>query len=132
MKLLVIPSVVITILAFQMSIAMAAEEEGSKPVSKPTGLMGDWCYIKKRRITKYSVKEGSLFIRGGRSGRTHEAALSCNEAYTECEAKTIRGWGSPVTETLRLDGEKMILTRVWGGAWKNKTYKFTYSRCPKI
>jgi hypothetical protein len=46
-------------------------------------------------------------------------------------AQTIRGWGTPVTETLRRDGENMNLTRVWGGAWKGKTYNFTFVRCPK-
>ena len=93
--------------------------------------MGDWCREKKRRVTQYSVKEGTLFIRSGRSGRTYEANLTCNNGYTECEAQTVRGWGTPVTETLRLDGEGMNLTRVWGGAWKDKTYNFTFTRCPK-
>ena len=95
------------------------------------GLMGEWCRVKKRMITQYTVEEGKLYIRGGRSGRTHEADLTCDEAYTVCEAKTIRGWGTPVTEILRLDGEKMNLTRIWGGAWNDKTYNFTYTRCPK-
>lgn len=94
-------------------------------------LMGDWCYVKKRRVTMYTVKQGKLHIRSGRSGRLYEADLTCNQAYTECQAKTIRGWETPVTETLRLDREKMNLTRVWGGAWKDKTYNFTYTRCPK-
>lgn len=100
--------------------------------SEPVGdLMGEWCYVKKKRITKYTVKKGKLQIRSGRSGRLYEADLSCDDAYTVCEGKTIRGWQTPVTETLRLDGDKMNLTRVWGGAWKDKTYNFTYTRCPK-
>ena len=94
-------------------------------------LMGEWCYVKKRRVTKYTVREGKLHIRSGRSGHYYEADLTCNDAYTECEAKTMRGWQTPVTETLRLDGENMSLTRLWGGAWKDKIYNFVYTRCPK-
>ena len=147
MKLLEKPSVhckwlsaLIVIAATHGSMATAAEPESIKePVKAPSndqaeaslGLMGDWCLVKKRRVTRYTVKEGKLDIRGGRSGRLHQADLTCNEAYTECEAKTIRGWGTPVTETLRLDGEKMNLTRVWGGSWKDKIYNFTFTRCPK-
>ena len=82
-------------------------------------------------ITQYTVSEGRLRIRSGRSGQLHEADLTCNDGYTECRAQTIRGWGTPVTETLRLDGEEMNLTRVWGGSWKDKTYHFTFTRCPK-
>jgi hypothetical protein len=100
-------------------------------VSEATGLMGEWCHVKKRKITKYTVKAGKLHIVGGRSGRHHQADLACDDANIVCEAKTIRGWGTPVTETLRLDGEKMNLTRVWGGSWKDKTYSFTFTRCPK-
>lgn len=104
----------------------------SEFTSQPTtDLMGEWCYIKKKRVTKYTVKEGKLQIISGRSGRRYEANLTCDEDYTVCVAKTMRGWQTPVTETLRLDGEKMNLTRVWGGAWKDKTYNFTYTRCPK-
>ncbi|PUB79684.1 MAG: hypothetical protein DBP02_21950, partial [gamma proteobacterium symbiont of Ctena orbiculata] len=64
-------------------------------------------------------------------GQTHEVDLTCNDVYTECEAKTIRGWGTPVREILRLDGEEMNLTRIWGGAWKDKTYNFIFTGCPK-
>lgn len=95
------------------------------------GLMGDWCRENKRRVTRYTVMAGKLRIEGGRSGRIVEVDLTCNDAYTECEGKTIRGWGTPVTEILRLDGENMNLTRLWGGAWKDKPYNFTYTRCPK-
>ena len=45
---------------------------------------------------------------------------------------TVRGWGSPVTEIMRFDEGKMQLTRIWGGAWNDKTYNFTYTRCPKM
>jgi hypothetical protein len=119
-----------------ISIALAGTVSASEPTptevaAEPMGLKGDWCRVKKRMITQYSLKDGVLFIRGGRSGQTHKADLTCNDAYTECEAKTIRGWGTPVTETLRLDGENMSLTRKWGGAWKDKTYNFTFTRCPK-
>jgi hypothetical protein len=112
----------------ESAVSESAPESTTEPVKD---LMGEWCYIKKRRVTKYTVKEGKLHIRSGRSGQLHEADLTCNDAYTVCEAKTMRGWGTPVTETLRLDGDKMNLTRVWGGAWKDKTYNFTYTRCPK-
>ncbi|MET0101895.1 MAG: hypothetical protein ABW078_09220 [Sedimenticola sp.] len=112
----------------EASTSQAAEEPASEPI---TDLMGEWCYVRKRRVTKYTVKEGKLHIRSGRSGQYYEADLTCNEDYTVCEAKTVRGWQTPVTETLRLDGNTMSLTRVWGGAWKDKTYNFTYTRCPK-
>ncbi|MES9930860.1 MAG: hypothetical protein ABW158_22335 [Candidatus Thiodiazotropha sp. 6PDIVS] len=108
------------------------EPSVSEPILAPTDLFGEWCREKKRMITHYSVKKGKLFIRGGRSGRTYEADLTCNDAFTECEAKTIRGWGTPVTEILRLDGHEMDLTRIWGGAWKDKTYNFSFTRCPKL
>lgn len=121
----------VAVLALHGNMASAAEPAMAEPGAEPVGLMGEWCREKKRMITQYNVEQGKLFIRGGRSGRTHEAALSCNQAYTACEAKTIRGWGTPVTEILRLDGEEMNLTRIWGGAWKDKTYNFTFSRCPK-
>jgi len=110
----------------------AVSESAGEPTSEPTeDLMGEWCRVKKRKVTLYTVKEGKLRIRSGRSGQLYEADLTCNDAYTVCEAKTIRGWETPVTEILRLDGEKMNLTRVWGGAWKDKTYNFTFTRCPK-
>ncbi|MES9887943.1 MAG: hypothetical protein ABW140_14135 [Candidatus Sedimenticola sp. 6PFRAG1] len=110
----------------------ATPEPVAETVSEPaTDLMGEWCYVKKRRVTKYTVKEGKLLIRTGRSGQYYEADLTCNDAYTLCEGKTMRGWQTPVTETLRLDDGKMNLTRVWGGSWKDKTYSFTYTRCPK-
>lgn len=98
----------------------------------PTSLLGDWCYEKKRKITRYRVLEAKLNISGGRSGRIDELDLSCNEDFTLCESKSVRGWGTPVTEILRLDGETMQLTRVWEGSWKGKTYDFTYTRCPKF
>lgn len=94
------------------------------------GLMGEWCRVKKRMITQYTVKPGKLHIRSGRSGQLFEADLACDDTYTVCEGKTIRGWNTLVTETLRLDGENMNLTRVWGGAWKGKSYNFTFTRCP--
>lgn len=112
-------------------VSLATEDEVSKSVEMPTDLMGEWCLERKKRVTKYTVTEGILRIRSGRSGQLYEAALTCDDAYAVCEAKTTRGWGSPVTETLRLDGDNMKLTRVWGGAWKDKTYNFTYTRCPK-
>ncbi|MBT2968390.1 MAG: hypothetical protein B6D72_08225 [gamma proteobacterium symbiont of Ctena orbiculata] len=121
----------VVILALPGGMAAAAKPAMAESGGESIGLMGEWCREKKRMITQYSVAEGSLFIRGGRSGRTHEAALACNDAYTECKAKTIRGWGTPVTEILRLDGEVMNLTRIWGGAWKDKSYNFTFTRCPK-
>ena len=124
-------AILVAILAVQGDTVLAAEQAVSEPAAEPMTLMGDWCREKKRRITHYSVKEGTLFIRSGRSGQTFEADLSCNEAYTECKAKTIRGWGTPVTEILRLDGNDMNLTRIWGGAWKDKTYNFAFTRCPK-
>lgn len=104
--------------------------ETSDPIY-PDDLMGEWCYVKKKRITRYTVKEGKLQIRSGRSGRLYEADLTCDESYKVCEGKTVRGWQTTVTETLRLDGENMKLTRSWGGAWKGKLYHFTYTRCPK-
>jgi len=110
---------------------MPEQQEVHGAVDQSIGLRGKWCFVKKRRITQYTVKEGELHIRGGRSGRILEAALSCDDAYTRCETKTIRGYGTPVTEILELDGEKMNLTRKWGGGWKGKTYNFTYSRCRK-
>ncbi|WP_316367773.1 hypothetical protein [Candidatus Thiodiazotropha sp. CDECU1] len=121
----------IVISALLDSIALAAKPPVSEPGGEPVGLMGEWCREKKRKITQYTVMDGKLFIRGGRSGQTHEADLRCNDAYTECEAKTVRGWGTPVREILRLDGDEMNLTRIWGGAWKDKTYNFTFTRCPK-
>lgn len=122
--------ILVAIFAVQSGMASAAEPAASEPGGEPVGLMGDWCRVKKRMITQYTVKPGKLHIRGGRSGQTHEADLTCNDAYTECEANTIRGWGTPVTETLRQDGENMSLTRQWGGAWKDKSYNFTFTRCP--
>ena len=124
-------SVLLAIFAVQGSMSSAAEPVVSEATGEPTNLMGDWCREKKRMITQYTVKEGKLFIRGGRSGQTHEADLTCNDSYTSCVAKTVRGWGTPVTETLQLDGKDMNLTRVWGGAWKDKTYNFAFTRCPK-
>ena len=112
-------------------MASAAEPTASEPDAEPAGLMGEWCRIKKRKVTQYTVEEGKLRIRSGRSGRLYVADLTCNDDYTECKAKTIRGWQTPVTEILRLDGENMNLTRIWGGAWKDKTYDFTFTRCPK-
>jgi hypothetical protein len=109
----------------------ALKPEAQPVVQQPGDLLGEWCREKKRRITKYTVKEGRLHIRSGRSGQYYEADLSCDETYTVCEARTRRGWDTPVTETLRLDGEDMSLTRVWGGSWKGKTYNFTFTRCPK-
>lgn len=108
----------------------APEPEAEKV--EPMGLMGDWCYIKKRRVTRYNVEEGKLVIVSGRSGQRHTADITCNDTYTECEAQTIRGWGTPVTEIMRFDEGKMQLTRIWGGSWKDKTYNFTYTRCPKM
>ena len=109
-----------------------AAEPAVEPVAEPAkDLLGEWCKVKKRRVTKYTVEEGTLHIRSGRSGQYYEAALNCNDGFTECEAKTIRGWNSPVTEILRLDGSNMNLTRIWGGAWNDKTYNFTFTRCPK-
>ena len=110
---------------------MTASESVEELTAEPTDLMGEWCRVKKRMVTKYTVKEGKLRIRSGRSGQLLEVDLTCNDDYTVCEARTIRGWGTPVTEILRLDGEKMNLTRIWGGAWNDKTYNFTYTRCPK-
>ena len=124
-------SVLLVILMANNGTALSAEPGVSESVEQPASLMGEWCYEKKRRVTKYTVKDGSLRIRSGRSGQLYEAALTCDDAYTVCEAKTIRGWGTPVTETLQLDGDNMNLTRVWGGAWKDKTYNFIYTRCPK-
>lgn len=125
-------SLFVTVLATYGGMVSAAEPVMPAPTLEPKGLMGDWCFVKKRMITRYSVKEGKLFIRGGRSGRVHEADLTCDNAYTECKANTVRGWGTPVTEILRLEGETMSLTRLWGGSWKDKPYNFTYSRCPKL
>lgn len=124
-------SILAAVLTAHGGMAMAAEESVSEATAATTGLMGEWCKVKKRRVTQYTVKEGELHIRSGRSGQLFEADLSCNNDHTVCEAKTIRGWGTPVTEILRLDGEQMNLTRVWGGAWKDKTYNFTFTRCPK-
>lgn len=124
-------SVLAAILAVHGGMASAAEPAVSEPTGEPMGLMGEWCRVKKRKVTLYTVKVGKLRIRSGRSGQLHEVDLTCDDAYTVCEAKTIRGFGTPVTEILRLDGEKMNLTRVWGGAWKDKTYNFTFTRCPK-
>lgn len=129
----------VTILAAHGCMAPMVEEEvkpvvseqNEAPAEEYMGLMGEWCLVKKRRVTRYTVNEGKLRIRSGRSGQLHEADLSCDDAYTACEAKTIRGWGTPVTEFLRLDGENMNLTRVWGGSWKDKTYNFAFTRCPK-
>lgn len=124
------------LLAVQGCVTQEVKEEEQQPatepaVKHPSGLKGEWCRVKKRRVTKYTVKDEMLIIRSGRSGQYFEAALTCNDSYTECQAKTIRGWGTPVTEILRLDGENMNLTRIWEGAWKGKTYNFTYTRCPK-
>ena len=124
-------SALAAILAVQTGTVSAMDPIASAPAADPVGLLGDWCRVKKRMITQYTVEEGKLRIRGGRSGRTHEVDLTCDEAYTVCEAKTIRGWGTPVTEILRLDGEEMDLTRLWGGGWKDKPYNFTFTRCPK-
>ena len=124
-------SILVTILATHGDMVMSAEPDVSEPTAATSGLRGEWCKVKKRRVTQYTVKEGQLRIRSGRSGQLFEADLSCDNDYTVCEAKTIRGWGSPVTETLRLDGEQMNLTRVWGGAWKDKAYNFTFTRCPE-
>ncbi len=115
-------------LHFGMTPETAAAEQAA---AESKGLIGDWCLEKKRRITHYKVQEGKLNIRSGRSGRLYQADLTCNEAFTQCEARTIRGWGTPVTETLRLDGTNMNLTRVWGGSWKDKTYNFVFKPCPK-
>ena len=123
--------ILFSIVAINASMASSTEVEKKASAEETVGLIGEWCHERKRRVTKYSVKEGTLRIRSGRSGQLHEADLTCNDAYTECQAKTIRGWGTPVTETLRLDGETMKLTRVWGGAWKDKTYNFVFTRCPK-
>lgn len=117
---------------FGSSSVSSAEQARSESNEKPVGLMGHWCFIKKRRVTQYTVKGKTLHIRSGRSGRLYEADLSCDDNFTRCEAMTIRGWNTPVTEILELAGEKMTLTRIWGGSWKDKTYKFTYSRCPKF
>lgn len=112
--------------------ADSSPSTGDGPAAtEPVGLQGEWCKVKKRRVTKYTVKNGQLRIRSGRSGQLHEAALTCNDDFTECVARTQRGWGTPVTETMRLDGVNMHLTRVWGGSWKDKTYEFTFTRCPK-
>ena len=121
----------VAILAVHGGMASATGPAVPEPTAEPMGLMGEWCRVKKRKITQYTVKAGNLHIRSGRSGQLYEADLTCDDAYTVCEAKTIRGWGTPVSETLRLDGEKMNLTRVWGGSWKDKTYNFTFARCPK-
>jgi|GEM_PF-4331724 len=118
-------------LVMQANIAWSTEANSAGVVNETLNLMGEWCYEKKRYVTVYNVKQGNLQIRSGRSGRTYDADLKCNDSYTECEAQTIRGWGSLVTETLRLDGNGMNLTRSWGGAWKGKTYNFKYKRCPK-
>ncbi|MEW8627374.1 MAG: hypothetical protein AB2551_16625 [Candidatus Thiodiazotropha sp.] len=124
-------AVLLTLFTLLWGKDSAAEAMQAEPAQEPVGLMGDWCREKKRMITHYAVKQGSLFIRGGRSGRTHRADLNCNDNYTECEAKTVRGWGTPVTEILRLEAGEMHLTRIWGGAWKDKTYQFIFTRCPK-
>ncbi|MBT8439115.1 MAG: hypothetical protein HKP55_03165 [Gammaproteobacteria bacterium] len=99
--------------------------------SEPATLLGEWCKVKKRRVTKYRLDTDKLQIISGRSGQRFDVALKCNENFTECVTKTIRGWGSPVTEKMRLDGENMQLKRIWGGAWNDKTYEFTFTRCPK-
>lgn len=106
-------------------------EAAEQPEPQYEGLKGEWCYVKKRRVTRYNVADDRLSIRSGRSGQFYQTTLSCDDAYTECQAQTTRGWGTPVTEILKLDGDKMQLTRLWGGAWKNKAYHFTYSRCPR-
>ena len=118
-------------LVFSLLFIPLGAVAAAEPEAVPTGLMGDWCKVKKRFTTHYRVEEGSLHIRGGRSGRSHRADLTCDDGYTRCEAKTRRGWDTPVTEILRLDGDKMSLTRIWGGSWKDKTYEFTFTRCPK-
>ena len=110
---------------------LSAELAKPELTTVPSDLKGDWCYEKKRRITRYSLKEDKLFIRGGRSGQTHELDLSCYDDYTVCKTKSVRGWGSPVTEILTLDGHNMSLTRIWGGSWNDKSYSFTYTRCPR-
>lgn len=99
--------------------------------TEPATLLGEWCREKKRRVTKYWLEENKIQIISGRSGQRFDAALKCNDDYTECVTKTIRGWGSPVTEEMRLDGDKMQLTRIWGGAWNDKEYHFTFTRCPR-
>ena len=125
-------SIAVLFLVVGSSSVTSAEQAGSEANKEPVGLMGHWCFIKKRRVTQYTVKGETLHIRSGRSGRLYEADLSCDDNFTKCEAMTIRGWNTPVTEILELTGEKMTLTRIWGGSWKDKTYKFTYSRCPKF
>ena len=125
------PLLLAAALAIQGGIVSAAEPATPEPTAEPTSLMGEWCREKKRMITQYTVSEGKLRIRGGRSGQLHEADLACDDGYTECKAQTIRGWGTPVTEILRVDGGEMDLTRIWGGSWKDKTYNFTFTRCPK-
>ena len=99
--------------------------------TEPATLLGEWCKVKKRRVTKYWLEQDKIQIISGRSGQRFDAALKCNDDYTECVTKTIRGWGSPVTEEMRLDGDKMQLKRIWGGAWNGKEYDFTFTRCPK-
>ena len=99
--------------------------------SEPETLLGEWCKVKKRRVTKYRLDKNQIQIISGRSGQRFDAALKCNEDFTECVTKTIRGWGSPVTEEMRLDGKNMQLKRIWGGAWNDKEYDFTFTRCPK-
>ncbi len=112
-----------------------ASEAGSPAeaiaASEPTTLLGEWCKVKKRRVTKYRLDSDKLQIISGRSGQRFDVGLKCNDDYTECVTKTIRGWGSPVTEEMRLDGANMQLKRIWGGAWNDRTYEFTFTRCPK-
>jgi hypothetical protein len=115
----------------ESQIEIPKTEITQKPKTEYMGLKGEWCYVKKKRITHYSLKEGRLHIRSGRSGQLHEADLSCDDAYTKCEAQTVRGWGTPVTEIMLLDGENMNLTRIWGGSWNDKTYNFIFTRCPR-
>jgi hypothetical protein len=129
-------SMLCAVLALHGGRVGAQEPEAQEPAAQesaaqPADLMGEWCLVRKRMVTKYTVTAGKLQIRGGRSGHLHEADLRCDDAYTRCEAKTLRGWGTPVSEILRLDGERMELTRVWGGSWNGKTYRFVYTRCPK-
>ncbi len=125
------PLILIAVVTLPAGRAWSAEAPLPEVAAQAVGLMGDWCLVRKRMVTKYTVRADRLLIRGGRSGHLHEADLRCDETYSTCEAKTVRGWGTPVTETLRLDGDNMSLTRVWGGSWNGKTYNFSFTRCPK-
>jgi hypothetical protein len=84
-------SMLCAVLALHGGRVGAQEPEAQEPAAQesaaqPADLMGEWCLVRKRMVTKYTVTAGKLQIRGGRSGHLHEADLRCDDAYTRCEA----------------------------------------------